>query len=387
MDLITDFPTSVDAFGNEYNAILTFVDMLTTQAFFVRTRKDLDSVGLAHLYIENVYRLKGLSRLIVSDRDVRITAEFWRTLMMRLGTAMNLSTTYHPQTDGEAERTHRILEQIVRAYVNPTHDDWATWLPVAEFAYNQSIHSATKVSPFEANYGYRPDTPVTLVDDPQVPEEGDYAERIRLLHNFVQREAQAAKVYMKTYANRHRIDVSFQPGDEVWLDSEVLHLKEQPSRKLRDRWVGPYKVTRVVNPVSYELVLPVSLKRVHPVFHVSRLKRARGLDQPELSGRPSACRPKFAVTDFNQNELFNVERILDVRIVEYKEKKKKMQRLEFEVRWEDPYQDPKWDSWEPYPALKPNIRLPVFLASPKYIAFMETDAFKAFKLKYPRRVP
>jgi hypothetical protein len=141
-----------------------------------------------------------------------------------------------------------------------------------------------------------------------------------------------------------------------------------------------------VNPVSYEVALPVSLKRVHSVFHVSRLKRARA-DQPEFSGRPPARRPKPAVTDFNQNELFNVERILDVRIGEYEEKKKKMQRLEFEVRWEDPYQDPKWDSWEPYTALKHNIRLPPFLASPRYIAFTATSAFRAFKLKYPKRVP
>jgi hypothetical protein len=385
MDLITDLPKSVDAFGNEYDAILTFVDLLTKQAFFVRTKKSIDSVGLAHLYLENVYRLKGLSRLLVSDRDVRITAEFWRTLMLRLGTELNLSTTYHPETDGQAERTHRTIEQILRAYVNSAHDDWATWLPVAEFAYNQATHAAIKVSPFEANYGYKPDTPASLAG-PLTAGGEDYAERIRLLHNFVQREAEAAKVYMEAYASKTRKDVWFQPGDRVWLDSSVLSLREQPSKKLRDRWVGPYEVLRVVNPVSYELALPVSLARVHPVFHVSRLKRDVE-SESEFTGRPVGRRPKPVVTDFAQNEKFDVEKLLDVRIGQMIERGRNVPVLQFLVRWAAPYQDPKWDSWEPFSALRHNVALPIFVCSPQFVEFKSSPEYEAYVQRFPRRVP
>ena len=121
MDLITDLPLSKDSEGHEYDAICTFVDLLTKQAFFVRTKKSLDSVGLAHLYVDHVYRVKGLSRFIVSDRDVRMTADFLKTLMLRLG--MNLSTAYHPETDGQAERTHATIEQILRGCMNGLQDD------------------------------------------------------------------------------------------------------------------------------------------------------------------------------------------------------------------------------------------------------------------------
>ena len=381
MDLITDLPSSKDWTGQEYDAILTFVDLLTKQAFFVRTRKSLDSVGLAHLYLENVYRLKGLSRFIVSDRDVRITAEFWRTLMLRLDTQLNLSTAYHPQTDGQVERTHATVEQILRGCVNNLQEDWASWLPVCEFAYNSSLHSAIKISPFEANYGYLPDTPVSLVGEGM---HGDYAERLHDLHEYVVREAEAAKKLMEARANQDRRDVAFAVGDRVWLDTDVLSLKEQPSRKFRDRWAGPYEVIRIVNPVSYELALPASLSRVHPVFHVSRLKRFRGPVQ-EFSGRPGPRRPAPAVTDFAQNDEFVVDRILQARVGLCGPSR--VPCLEFQVRMAPHYQDPQEDSWEPYSEMNKTKAMTVFLSTQRWLDFVETSEFKSFALKWPRKVP
>lgn len=380
MDLITDLPLSKDAEGKEYDAVMTFVDLFTKQAFFVRTRKSLDSVGLAHLYVDNVYRLKGLSRFIVSDRDVRITAEFWRTLMLRLGCTMNLSTAYHPQTDGQAERTHATIEQILRGMVNNLQDDWAQWLPVAEFAYNNAVHSAIKTSPFLANYGYVPDVPASLVGTA----ENDYAARLKELHEFVTREAAAAKKLMEVSANRWRRDVSFTPGDQVWLDTDVLSLREQPSRKFRDRWVGPYEVLRVVNPVSYELALPAALSRVHPVFHVSRLKRFRG-PVPEFQGRPPPRRPPPAVTDFSQNVEFKVDRLQASRVGICGEKGTPC--LEFLVRWAPPYQDPINDSWEPCSEMNKTRAMTAFLQTPAWLSFQETSEFQAFARRWPRRVP
>jgi hypothetical protein len=378
VDLITDLPISKDAEGREYNAICTFVDMLTKQAFFVRTSKSLDSVGLAHLYIDHVYRLKGLSRFIVSDRDVRMTAEFWSTLMTRLGTYLNLSTAYHPQTDGQAERTHATIEQILRGCVNGLQDDWAMWLPVCEFAYNSSVHSAIKVSPFFANYGYNPDSPGTLVGEPQA----DFAQQLHEVHEYVVREAQAAKVAMTASANRWRRDVSFVAGDRVWLDTDVLNLREQPSRKFRDRWAGPYEVVRVVNPVSYELALPAALVRLHPVFHVSRLKRFRGPER-EFEGRPEPRRAPPVVTDIAQSEEFVVDKLLQARVGLPSGRPE----LEFLVRWAPPFQDPKWDSWEPKKEMNKTRAMTEFLLSNTWKEFLGSEELMAFARRYPKRVP
>jgi len=380
VDLITDLPLSKDSEGHEYDAICTFVDLLTKQAFFVRTTKSLDSVGLAHLYIDHVYRVKGLSRFIVSDRDVRMTADFWKTLMLRLGTYMNLSTAYHPQTDGQAERTHATIEQILRGCVNGLQDDWAAWLPVCEFAYNSSVHSAIKMSPFMANYGYQPDSPATLVGD----HTRDFAQELHEVHKFVIREAEAAKAYMAASANRWRRDVAFTVGDRVWLDTDVMNLREQPSRKFRDRWAGPYEVVKVVNPVSYELALPAALVRMHPVFHVSRLKRFRGPER-DFAGRPEPRRPLPVVTDIEQSEEFVVDRLLRARVG--MPGGSKTPELEFLVRWAAPFQDPKWDSWEPKKEMNKTRAMTEFLLSDTWKEFLASDEMMAFARRYPKRVP
>ena len=109
-----------------------------------------------------VFSKRGLPNVIVSDRDPRITSDFWQSLFKRLGSKLNLSSSHHPETDGQTERTHRTIEQILRAYVEPQHADWVTWLPIAEFAYNNSTHSSTHQTPFLANYGFNPTTPSSL---------------------------------------------------------------------------------------------------------------------------------------------------------------------------------------------------------------------------------
>ena len=110
MDLVTGLPTSLGPDGLSYDSICTFVCLLTKQAFFVRCNKTITANGLAHLFIDNVYRLKGLPTKNISDRDTRITSDFWQTLFSQLGSHLNISTAYHPQTDGQSEHTHRTIE-------------------------------------------------------------------------------------------------------------------------------------------------------------------------------------------------------------------------------------------------------------------------------------
>ena len=378
MDLITDLPASVSHDGLTYDAVATFVDLLTKQAFFVRTTKTVTSAGLAHLYFENVYRLKGLSKFIVSDRDTRITAEFWQILFRRLGSTLNMSTAHHPQTDGQSEITHRTIEQILRAYVEPMHGDWATWLPVAEFAYNSALHSSISATPFEANYGYRPSTPATLDLPTAAPD--DYATRLRDIHVFIQQQSADAKAFQAAYADRHRRVLTFAVGDAVMLSADKLALKEQPSKKLRDRWLGPFIVDKVVSPVSYRLRLPAQMQ-CHPTFHVSRLKKSHA-SPAEFAARPAAIRPVPAAADFSYSSRFAVQSLLDVRLNPITRRS-----LQFLVRWEAPFNDPSHDSWEPLRELDHLDAYDAFVSSPAFARFAATPEYQQFARVFPRSVP
>ena len=381
MDLITDLPPSIGPDGITYDSIATFVCMLTKQAFFVRTHKTVTAQGLAQLYIDNVYRLKGLSRIIVSDRDTRITSEFWQTLFARLGTSLNLSTAHHPQTDGQTERTHRTIEQILRAYVDPHHDDWATWLPVAEFAYNNSTHSATTVTPFMANYGYAPSTPASLAIPPlHNSATSDYATNLRDLHDYIMQQSADAKARYADYADRSRRDITFKVGDSVRLSTSNINLKNQPSSKLRHRHLGPFTITAIISPVSYRLRLPDSMSRMHPVFHVSRLLPWTASDPLEFPGRFIPAQPIPSAKDYVYgDDVYAVDSILDCRV--------EGRTLRYLVGWAAPYSDPKYNSWEPSSGVCKLDAFRAFISGPTFARFAATPAYLAFAAKYPRAVP
>ena len=161
MDLITHLPPTSTGF----DAIFVIVDRLTKMVHFVPTNTNVTAVQLAHLYINNVYRLHGLPEVIISDCDPKFTRNFWTELFKTLGTTLKLSTAYHPQTDGQTELVNRTLEQMLRAYVHRAHNDWDTYLALIEFAYNNSAQASTGLSPFFLNYGRHPDTPATRCVD------------------------------------------------------------------------------------------------------------------------------------------------------------------------------------------------------------------------------
>lgn len=374
MDLITDLPPSTAHDGKVYDSIATFVDLLTKQAFFVRTNKTVTAQGLAHLYLDNVYRLKGLSHLIISDRDTRITAEFWQTLFSRLGTTLNMSTAHHPQTDGQTEITHRTIEQILRAYVDPHHDDWATWLPVAEFAYNNATHSTTTVSPFLANYGYSPSTPATL----SLPtSDAGYATTIRDLHQLITQLSNDAKVRQADYANRSRRELQFKVGDRVRLTAHHINLASQPSAKLRHRFLGPFSVSEVVSPVAYRLTLPSAMSRMHPVFHVSRLLPWHDNDPLLFPNRSIPAQPIHCASDYlHGDDVYEVDHILDCDISDT--------TLRLKVRWAAPYSDPKFDTWEPASQLHRLDAFRTFVTGPKFTAFTATPQFAVIRNKPPK---
>jgi transposase InsO family protein len=151
MDCVTGLPWS-----NGCDAIWVVVDRLTKERHLVPCRTDVDAKELANLFIAHIFRLHGLPLTIISDRGPQFAALFWKNPCRRLGIQPRLSTAFHPQTDGQTERMNAVMEQYLRAHVNYLQDDWAEWLPLAEFAANNQASETTGSSPFFANKGFDP---------------------------------------------------------------------------------------------------------------------------------------------------------------------------------------------------------------------------------------
>ncbi|GJZ85359.1 putative reverse transcriptase domain-containing protein [Tanacetum coccineum] len=195
---------------------------------------------------------------------------------MPLGTSLDMSTAYHPETDGQSERTIQTLEDMLRACVIDFGNGWVKHLPLVEFSYNNSYHASIKAAPFEALYGRKCRSPVCWAEVGQVQLTGlelvqESMERIIQIKQRIQ----TARDRQKSYADLKRKPMEFQVGDKVML--KVLPWKGVvrfgKRGKLNPRYVGPFKVLKKVGAVAYKLELPQELSRVHNTFHVSNLKK------------------------------------------------------------------------------------------------------------------
>jgi hypothetical protein len=187
---------------------------------------------------------------------------------------------------------------------------------VAEFAYNNSYHSSTKTTPFYANYGYHPTTPASLTTTNFTDSNNhQYLDRISSVQDIIKKELELVKALQAEQANKHRRPLQFQPGDLVRLSTDFIVLPQQPSKKFRPRYIGPFKVLEEVSPVSYRLQLPKSMSKVHPVFHVSRLLTWTGNDEDEFPGRVLPDTPTPVAEEYVFGEdVYTVSKILDVKL-------------------------------------------------------------------------
>src|SRR3954447_17511957 len=282
MDFIVQLPPTKDG----YDAIVVFVDRLTKTIKAEPTFTNATAPDIAQVFFKTIFRNFGLPRVIISDRDPKFTSLFWKSLFKTMGTKLAMSTAFHPQSDGQTERANRTLEQVLRNYISYKQDDWDKYLVYAEFAYNNSVQASTGYSPFKLLYSQDATTWSTIAtqqESSHVPAAqallADMNDYVRISKEHLQKAQQS----QATYANKHRRDISFQVGDQVLLSTTNLHLasqSKQPSRKFQPRFVGPYPVVQQVSPVAYKLELP-NTWRIHPVFHVSLLKRYNQSDKFE----------------------------------------------------------------------------------------------------------
>ncbi|GKC99501.1 putative reverse transcriptase domain-containing protein, partial [Tanacetum coccineum] len=192
-----------------HGTIWVIVDRLTKSAHFLPMREDYKMDRLARLYLNEIVARHGVAISITSDRDSRLTSRFWQSMQEALGTRLNMSTTYHPQTDGQSERTIKTLEDMLRPYVLDFGGSWDVHLLLVEFSYNNSYHSSVRL--------------------------------LRLRHCIV--------------------------------ESIVRQLCGLRLEKLAPRFVRPFEIAEKVGPVAYRLDLHEELSGVHDTFHVSNLKK------------------------------------------------------------------------------------------------------------------
>ena len=239
LDLITQLPRT--RFGND--AVVVFVDHLTKVAHMAPTTTTVTAPKLARIFMHEVIRLHGVPRVLLSDRDPRFTGAFWRELCQQLTVDCRFSTAFHPQTDGLTERMNRTIEQIIRAYVGPTHRDWDAFLDTAEYAYNSAQQESTKHTPFELLYRSNPRHPLELFKpSPASTTAPAVAELTQTLeHNLAKARTAIlqAQAHQQAQADKHHKDIQFEEGDHVLLSTVNLPIVEGV-RKFRARWIRSF---------------------------------------------------------------------------------------------------------------------------------------------------
>ncbi|KAI5316249.1 hypothetical protein L3X38_045425 [Prunus dulcis] len=271
-----DFVFKLPRTRNKHDGVWVIVDRLTKSAHFLPVRANYTLTKLAQLFIDEIVRLHGVPVSITSDRDPRFTSRFWTKLHEAFGTQLQFSTAFHPQTDGQSERTIQTLEDMLRACALQFRDDWDEKLPLMEFAYNNSYQASIRMSPFDALYGKQCRTPFYWdeVGENRL-EVADDVERTKEQVKIIRERLKIAQDRQKSYADNRRKDLQFEVGDWVFLKLSPWKgvVRFGKRGKLSPRYIGPYEVVERVGPVAYRLALPPDLSRLHDVFHVSMLRK------------------------------------------------------------------------------------------------------------------
>ena len=273
------------------------MDRLTNSAHFLPLRNGYKAESLARLYVKEIVRLHEVPVTIVSDRDFKFVARFWRGLHEAMGTKLNFSTAFHPQTDGQTERTNQTLEDMLRSCVMDFGGSWDEHLHLVEFSYNNSYHSSIGVAPFEALYGRKCRSPLCWdeVGERQLLGPELVQQTVEKIH-VIRDRMKAAQSRQKSYADKGRRNVEFKEGEKVYLRvSPTKGVYRFGIRgKLSPRFIGPFEILEKVGKVSYRLALPPVLSGVHNVFHVSMLKKFVPPEEQIVELKPVQLKPDFS---------------------------------------------------------------------------------------------
>ena len=322
MDFIGPLPKS-----NGYDAIAVVVDKLTKMIHVMATTTTVTAKEFALLFFDNVVRLHGTPEAVITDRDTRFTSLFWKELMKLMNIEQRMGSSYHPESDGQTERSNRTLETMIRHYVNERNNDWAKHLTAAEIAINNCQQSSTKYSPFFMNYGFNPRFPFLVqrtasTETSTVPAAEAVVKTIQQTTQQAIHNLRRAQQQQSRYANKKRREDEFKVGEQVYLSTEKLNVTSGVS-KLNPKFIGPFPIIKVINPVSVQLQLPSHFK-IHNSFHVSCVKRARTTDL--FPNRPTLDKPPPVIlADKDKESEWEIERVVDKRM--------SRGRVEYLIKW------------------------------------------------------
>lgn len=322
-DYITDLPES-----NEYNAIYVVIDYKCSKgAVFIPCKKEIDTIRNAQLYFNNVFRKYGLSKRMISDRGPLFMSKIAKELFKLIGVKQLFSTAYHPQIDGETERVNRELELYLRTFCGLHQHDWAKWITMAEFCYNNRPHSTIGKSPFKVMMRFNPNVLIVGNKPYSSPTVEERLEGLKEIRKEIEASQQLANEVIKEQSMENT-DI-FKIGEKVSLNGKNITMNN-PSIKLSPKTYGLFKITEQINPVTYKLKLPKNMK-IWPVFHAGLLYPYK---ETEEYGPNYALSPPTIV---DNKEEWIVETIVNAKI-DYG-------KVKYQIKWEE-YPELE-NTWEP----------------------------------------
>ena len=253
------------------DTILVIVDRLSKYAHFLALSHPFSAAMVAQLYVEHIFKLHGLPKTIVSDRDNIFLSKFWQELFSLIRVSLHLSSAYHPQSDGQTEVVNGCLKGYLSCMTGEKPAEWVLWLPLAEWWYNSNWHSSIGVNPFEVVYGQPPSVHITyLAGDSRVEAiDRSLAAREDCI-KMLKYQLSKTQHRMKQQVDKHRTDRTFEARDLVYARLHPYRQQSvacKTSNKLSAKFFGPFPILTRIGTMAYKLQLPET-SRIHPVFHV-----------------------------------------------------------------------------------------------------------------------
>src|SRR5258705_10369080 len=238
-----------------YNATLMVVDRLSKWIHTIPTVTSLDSAGVAWLFLEHIWCHHRLPEEVISDCRSAFVSNFSHKLAALLGVKLTPSTSYHPQTDGQTEHVNQEIEAYLQVFVSHRQDDWANWLPLTEFSYNNKVHTATHQTPFEPDTGQHPCLGVEPMRTSTIEAADAFARQLDHAQEEVKAALERAADDMKWYYDRNcQVAPEYKVGDKAWLSLQN-YSSNCPMKKLDHKWAGPFTITKVISPATIKLSL------------------------------------------------------------------------------------------------------------------------------------